>query len=217
MLRFDVALETLGVAGKAPEVGAVVDVEHHLTAIGLGDADRLALGGIAVGFREMRAGNDDGARRADKVFVDVVFAERHVGTVGAHEDHWRDTLVLDRQQHQGGQPFLVGGDALYRDALAYQLFADEAAHLLVANAGEQRRAQAEPRGADRNVGRAAADRLGEGGDVFEARADLLAVKVDRCTANGDDVERTIVCLRFGHGFASRRTAASILHICAGRV
>ena len=99
-----------------------------------------------------------------------------------------------------------------RDALAHQLLADEAAHLLVADAGEQRRAQAEPRGADGNVGRAAADRLGEGGDVLEPRADLLAVEVDRGAADGDDVERTLVCLRFGHGFASRRTAASTLHI-----
>ena len=44
-----IALETLGMAGKAPEVRAIVDVEDHLAAIGLGKTDRLALRGFGIG------------------------------------------------------------------------------------------------------------------------------------------------------------------------
>ena len=46
----------------------------------------------------------------------------------------------------------------------------------------------EPRRADGDVRRAAADRLGEARDVLQPRADLLAVEIDRGAADGDDVE-----------------------------
>ena len=49
--------------------------------------------------------------------------------------------------------------------------------------------QAEPRRADGDVGRAAADRLGEARHVLEPAADLRAIEVDRGAADGDDVER----------------------------
>ena len=156
-----------------------------------------------LALREMRAGDDDGARGRDESLVHILFRQRHVGAVGAHEDHRRDAFVLDREQHQRRQPLLVGGDALDRHALAHQLLADEAAHLLVADAGEQRRAQAKPRGADRNVSRATTDRLGETRDIFEARADLLAVEVDRGAADGDDVERTRPRMLCSHGILPR--------------
>ena len=58
----------------------------------------------------------------------------------------------------------------------------------------KRRAQPKTRRADGDVGRAAADRFGEGRDVFEARADLLAIEVDRGTADGYDVERAAFAL-----------------------
>ncbi len=67
-----IALEARGMAGQAPEVRPVVDVEHDLAAVRLGDADRLALRGVGVGAREMRAGDDDRARRGDEGLVDVV-------------------------------------------------------------------------------------------------------------------------------------------------
>ena len=44
---FDVALVAGGMAGKAPEIRPVVDVEDDLAAVCLGDADRLALRGVA--------------------------------------------------------------------------------------------------------------------------------------------------------------------------
>ncbi len=49
VVGLDVALETRGMAGEAPEVRPVVDVEHDLAAVRLGDADRLALRGLGVG------------------------------------------------------------------------------------------------------------------------------------------------------------------------
>ena len=48
--------------------------------------------------------------------------------------------------------------------------------------------EAEARRADRDVGGAAADRLGEGAHVLQPAADLLAVEVDRGAPDGDDVK-----------------------------
>ena len=48
--------------------------------------------------------------------------------------------------------------------------------------------QPEPRRADGDVGRAAADGLGEGRHVLQPPADLLAIEVDGGAADGDDVE-----------------------------
>ena len=44
----------------------------------------------------------------DEGLVDVALVERHVGAVGAVEDHGRDALVLDRKQHQRRQPVGIG-------------------------------------------------------------------------------------------------------------
>ncbi len=119
------------------------------------------------------------------------FVERHVGAIGAIEDHRRDAFGLDRKQHQRRQPFLVGDDAVRRDALACRLFADETAHLLVADAGDQAGFEAETRGADGDIGRAAADRFGKGGDILQPRADLLAIEIDGRAADGDHIERRL--------------------------
>ena len=75
----------------------------------------------------------------------------------------------------------VGDDALERHAFARHLLLDETAHLLIADTGDEAGFEPEPRRADGDIGRAAAHRFGEGRDVFEPRADLLAVKIDRST------------------------------------
>ena len=64
----------------------------------------------------------------------------------------------------------------------------EAAHLLVADARDHRRAQAQPRNAEGDVGRAAAEVLGEARHVLEPRADLLRVEVDGQTTEASEVE-----------------------------
>ena len=65
---------------------------------------------------------------------------------------------------------------LFRDDVAgHELLFDHPRELLVADTRQERRTQAETRGADRDIGRAATDRLGERGDILQPRADLLAV------------------------------------------
>jgi hypothetical protein len=78
--------------------------------------------------------------------------------------------------------------AIDDDALANELLADEVAHLLRADPGDQRRLQAESRRADGDIGGAAADGFGEASDVLEPTADLLAIEIDRRTADGDQVK-----------------------------
>ena len=77
------------------------------------------------------------------------------------------------------------------DTFADHLLADETAHRLVADAGDEAGPQAEPRRADGDVGGAAADGLGEGRHVLEPPADLLAVEIDRGPADGDDVQNRL--------------------------
>ena len=100
-------------------------------------------------------------------------------------------------------------------ALLRQRLDEEAAHRVVADPRDQRRLQAEPRAAERGVGRRAAEILGEASDVLEARADLLRVEVDGEAAEADDVERAAFgearrfCMRVIMQFPEpRRLAAS---------
>ena len=189
VVRLDVALFARAMAGKAPEIGAVVDVEHDLAAM-LALAMRIALRWAAsvLGLAKCVPVTSTAPAEATKSSSMSASHERRVGAIVAVEDQREGLVVLDREQHQRGQPLRVGGDAVERHAFARHLLADEAAHLLVADAGDEPRFEAEPRRADGDVGRAAAHRLGEGGDVLEPRADLLAVEIDRAAADGDDVE-----------------------------
>src|SRR5690606_14967312 len=59
---------------------------------------------------------------------------------------------------------------------------------LVADTAEHGRAQAQPRCADRGVGRRTAQVPGEAARILQPRADLLAVQVDRGAAHADQVE-----------------------------
>ena len=97
-------------------------------------------------------------------------------------------VVAHAENDQRRQPVGIGDDAIDGDALAHELLADEAPHLLVADAGDEPGLEAEPRGADGGVGGAAADRLGEGGHVLQPPADLLSVEIDGRPADGDHVE-----------------------------
>jgi hypothetical protein len=77
------------------------------------------------------------------------------------------------------------------DAFRRQLPADEAPHGFVADAGQQRRFQPQPRGADGNIGRAAADIFGEGLHVLHQPAHLLAIEIDARPPDANDVEGTL--------------------------
>ena len=107
-VRLHVALETRVVAGEPPEVRPVVDVEDDLAAVLLGEARSLSSARPRpLGFEKCVPVTTIGAAAGDEVFVDVALVERHVGAVGAIEDHRRDALGLDRKQHQRRQPVLV--------------------------------------------------------------------------------------------------------------
>ena len=185
-------------AREPPQVRPIIDVEDDLGVVSLGQRDRLGLRRRRVGFGEMRTRHDDRARPRDQRFVDVAFVQRHVGAVGAIEDRRRNALGLDREQHETRQAVLVDMHPVGDDPIARELLANEAAHLFGPDAGDQRRFQSESRGADGDVGRAAADGLGEAGDVLEPAADLLAVEVDGTAADRDQIERLVSVGALGH-------------------
>jgi hypothetical protein len=175
-------------AGKAPEVRADSRCRTPpCRQLGLDQRIALRWAASVLGLAKCVPVTTIGAGRGDEGLVDIVSASAMSAQFGGRRSAETPSFSTDRM-HQRRQPLLVGLEPIDIDAFALQLLADEAAHLLVADAGQQRRAQAEPGGADGNVGRAAADRLGEGGDVLQPRADLLAVKIDRGAADGDDVE-----------------------------
>ena len=175
LLGGDIAVVARIMACKAPEVRAIIDIEDDLGAAFLGDADRLALRSIGVRLGEMRAGDENGAGRTDEILRDIILAQGIVGAIVAVEQEREGMVAFDGENGKRGQPFGIGYDALGFDAFALQLFADEAAHLLLADARQQCRFQAETRRPDRYVGGAAADGFGEAGNVLEPRANLLAV------------------------------------------
>ena len=74
-------------------------------------------------------------------------------------------------------------------AFARDRLDQEAPHRVVADARDEAGAQAQPRAAERRVGRRAAEVLGEARHVLQPRADLLRVEVDAEAAEADDVER----------------------------
>ena len=72
--------------------------------------------------------------------------------------------------------------AAHIDAVARELFTDEAAHVIGADAGDQASLQPKARRADGGVGRAAADILGEAAHILETAAGL-AGRRDRSTTS----------------------------------
>ncbi len=197
-LGLHVALESRRVAGEPPEIGSVVDVENHPSAMPPGQRDRLGLRRGSGRFGEMRSGHDDGAASGDEALVDVAFIQRHVGAVRAIENHRRDALAFHGKQHKRRQALPVDMHSVDGDAFANKLFADEAAHLLGAHARDQGRLEPEPRRSDRDIGRAATHRLCETPDVLELAPDLLAVEVDGRAADADHIEALLKRGAIGH-------------------
>ena len=185
----DEAALALAVAGDAPEVRAVVDVERRPRAVLAGEGQRLQHRRLGARVAEMGPGGEHGAGLGDEALVDVGLGQPHVGAVLAVEDQREALVVADAEEHQRGQPLRVDLHAAGVDALAGQLLDDEPPHVLVADAGDHRRLQPQPRRAAGDVGRRAADVLGEGAHVLQASADLVAVEVHRRPADGDEVER----------------------------
>ena len=185
---FEIALLARAMAREAPEIGAVVDVEADFPAMLPGERHclPLRLGGIDAG--KMRAGDDDRGGRGDMGLVDVALVQSRIGAIVAVEDQRKRLVVAHAEQHQRGEAFRVGLDALHVDALAHKLLADETAHVLVADPRHKTALETEARRADGDVGGAAADGFGKARHVFETSADLLAVEVHGGPPDGDDVK-----------------------------
>ena len=139
----------------------------------------------------MRAVDEHGGGRAYERWIDVAFIERHVGAILAIEDQRKGVGIADAENDERSQALRIGFYAAHIDAIAHKLFADEAAHVVAADAGDKSGFQPEARGANRGVSRAAADIFGETAHVFEAPADLLAVEIDRRPANRDQIKRAL--------------------------
>ena len=189
-LRFDEAVLAVAVARQAPEVGPVVDVEDGLRAGREGQIDGAESRGLGPGMRHVRAGGEDAAGLGDELRVDIVGRERHVGAVLAVEDQREAFLIADTEQDERREALRVGDDTAHVHPFGPQLLADKAPHVLVADAGDHGRFQAEPCRTGRRVGGRAADVLAEGPHVLQPAAHLAAVEVDRRSADGYDIERT---------------------------
>ncbi len=175
-------------ARKSPKIGSIVDVENHPAPSGAREAHRLELRGGGVGAGEMRAADQNCSGALDIVGIDVVFVERAVGAIVAVENEREGFLVTDAEQHQRGEPRRVRPDPADVHAFPRALLADESAHVLVADAGDEAAPETETRRSDGDIRRTAAHRLGEARHILKAAPDLHAVEIDRRTADRDDVE-----------------------------
>ena len=136
----------------------------------------------------MRAGGADAGRLGNEGGIDIVFAQRHVGAVFAIENQRELVLVTNSEQHQRGQALRVGFHAAHVNAFAHQLFADEAAHVLVADTGDDGAVKAKPRSTGCNVGGRAANIFGKGGHVLQTATDLRPIKVNRRAPDRDEIK-----------------------------
>ena len=128
----------------------------------------------------------------DVMRIDVALLAALSAQFSRIEDERRKGFfVANAEQHERGQADRVGLNAGDVDALAGALLADEPAHMLVADAGDKAASQAQPRGADGDISRAAANRLGESRHIFQAAADLHAVEVDPRAADRDHIQAGI--------------------------
>ena len=185
----DEAALALAVAGDAPEVRAVVDVERRPRAVLAGEAQRLQHRRLGPRVAEMGAGGEHRPGLGDEALVDVGLGQPHVGAVLAIEDQREALVVADAEDDQRGQPLGIDLHSARVDPLPRQLLDDEPPHVLVADAGDNGAPQPEPRRAAGDVGRRATDVLREAPHVLQAPTDLVAVEVDRRPPDGDEVQR----------------------------
>ena len=72
--------------------------------------------------------------------------------------------------------------------ILHQFLTQETAHMLVADLGQQRRTQAQTRGARRHIGGRAADVFLKTAHVLQTATDLRAIKVNGRAPDGDEVQ-----------------------------
>ena len=97
----------LAVAGDAPEVRAVVDVERRARAVLAREGQRLQHRRLGPRVAEVRPRRQHRAGLGDEALVDVVLGQPHVGAVLAVEDQREALVVADAEEHERGQPLRV--------------------------------------------------------------------------------------------------------------
>ena len=184
----------LGLVG--PEHRPVVEVVDGDPAVVAG-GERGERRAAARLLRQAGAGGPEHARGADRVVVELVGGDRHVGRRRLPVEEQREVVGReDLAEHDRRAQRRVGADPPRVDAEALERLAHERAERVVADLGDDRGARAQAGGGDRHVGRAAAERLRERADVLERDAGLLRIEVDADPAHRDQVVR--------HAISSRR-------------
>ena len=100
----------------------------------------------------MRARHSDAARPADKVRVNIGFAQRHIRAILAVEDQGELLLIANSQQNQSCQPFRIGDNAAGLDPFSGERLADKPAHMFITHPCDECRFQTEPGCSDCHVG-----------------------------------------------------------------
>ena len=152
----------------------------------------LELGGAGRLDAHAGAGHPEDRHVAHHVPGDVVLGEREVGRDRRPVERQRRVLrrVELAEHHRRLQPGRRA-DVRRVDAEPGQRLADVVAEAVRADLGEHRGPAAQPGGADRDVGRGAAQGLRERRDVLERHARLLGVEVDPDPADGQQLEHQL--------------------------
>jgi hypothetical protein len=127
---------------------------------------------------------------ADGVQIQVLGADLQVRRLGQAVEVQREVVRREdlAERHRGGQ-VPDRGDETVVDAVAAQRLVQEGAERVVAGAGDDGRAPPVPGRRHRDVGRAAAQVLGEALHLVQAHADLLGIQVNADPAHGENLER----------------------------
>ncbi len=84
----------------------------------------------------MGAGKDHRFRRTNKVGIDIVFIQSHIGAVFPIKDQGEGRGVPNAENNQRRQAVRIDLDALGLDPLAHQGFDNETAHMLITHTGD---------------------------------------------------------------------------------
>ncbi len=177
-------------AGQPPQHRPIVDIEHGANLIAARVIERAAARAIYLLGREVRAGNQQCFRRCDERFVEIGFVDGHIRAILAIEDQRKRIAIFQSEQHESGQALLI--DTHMADVATFlaERLGEKAAHVIVADAREHRRSKPEPRATESDIRRRSAEIFREARHVFEPRADLLRVQIDREAAETDDIAAT---------------------------
>src|SRR3546814_18025535 len=111
-----------------------------------------------------------------------------------------------------GPPRSTRTETLFPYTTLFRSLADEAAEVVCAHPRQQPGPQSEPGRADRGIGRAATDVLGERGHVLEPPADLLAVQVDAGATDGHQLTLMLRRRHAGRPLPDRRRPSPAMNV-----